>query len=43
MGAYEGLMRKKSVGAGHGTGILQTENGQKVDEFKPIYFGEYRY
>ena len=23
--------------------ILQAENGQKVDEFEPIYFGNYRY
>ena len=26
---------------GHVTKILQSENGQKVDEFEPIYLGSY--
>ena len=28
---------------GYVTKILQAENGQKVDEFEPIYLGNYRY
>ena len=28
---------------GHVTNILQAENEQKVDEFEPIYVGNYRY
>ena len=28
---------------GRVTKILQAENGQKVDEFEPIYLGNYRY
>ena len=26
---------------GHVTKILQAQNGQKVDEFEPIYFANY--
>ena len=35
---------KRSLGTyGSLIKILQAENGQKVDEFEPIYFGNYRY
>ena len=35
---------KTSLGAlGHLTKFLQAENGQKVDEFEPIYLGNYPY
>ena len=35
---------KPSLGMpGHMTKILQAEKGQKVDEFEPIYLGNYRY
>ena len=35
---------KPSLGApGHVTKILQAKGGQKVDDFEPIYLGNYRY
>ena len=35
---------KPSLGAsGLVNKILQAENGQKVDEFEPIYLGNYQY
>ena len=35
---------KPSLGTpGHVTKILETENGQKVDKFEPIYFGNYQH
>ena len=43
MGVLMNALRKPSLGAsGHVTKILQTENGQKVVEFEPIYLGNYR-
>ena len=37
-------LRKLSLGAlGHVAKILLAENGQEVDEFEPIYLGNYRY
>ena len=37
-------LRKLSLGASSlVTKILQAENGQKVDEFEPIYLGNYQY
>ena len=37
-------LSQPSLGApSHVIIILQTDNGQKVDEFEPIYFGNYRY
>ena len=37
------LHKPSLVAPGHVTKILQAENGQKVDEFEPIYLGNYRY
>ena len=35
-------LRKLSLGTpGHVTKILQAENGQKVDDFEPIYLHNY--
>ena len=35
---------KPSLGEpGHVTKILQTENGQKIDDFELIYLDNYRY
>ena len=35
---------KPSLGApGHVIKMLQTENGQKVDDLEPIYLGKYQF
>ena len=41
MGAYECFMQTKFGGARHVTKILQVKSGQKVDDFEPIYLGNY--
>ena len=45
MGAYKSFMQTNlSLGApGYVTKILLAESGQKVDNFEPIYLGNYRY
>ena len=37
MGAYECFMQTEFGAPGHVTKILLAENGQKVDDFEPIY------
>ena len=41
VGAYECFMQTEFRVTGHVTKILQAINGQKVDEFEPIYLGNY--
>ena len=37
-------LRKPSLGApGHVTKILQAKSGKEVDDFEPIYLGNYHY
>ena len=36
---YECFIQTEFGGAGHVTKILLAENGQKLDEFEPIYLG----
>ena len=43
VGAYECFMQLLLEALGHVTKILLAENRQKVDEFEPIYLGDYRY
>ena len=43
MDAYKGLMDTEFGASGYETGIVQAENGQKVDEFQSLYLGKHRY
>ena len=43
MGAYECFMQPSLGASGRVNKALRAENGQKVDEFGPIYLGNYRY
>ena len=43
MGAYECFVQTEFGARGHVTKILLAKNGQKVDDFEPIYLGNYRY
>ena len=43
VGAYKCFMKTKFGGAGHMTKILQAKSEQKVDNFEPIYLGNYQY
>ena len=43
MGAYKWLGKPSLGTPGHVNKMLHAENGQKVDDFEPIYLGKYQY